>query len=278
MQPHPELFHFAEQDPHTADPWADLPHDVAQRIAEIVAENLASGRAQRVVGAWEQGSTGAGESAPQLPCSLLAAYRERVTAIYLQEHERVAALAQGEHAAWGVLFQQLAQRAYHMLLCTGVAAEQAQLEACDFAQQACETIFRQRFPYDVPFDAWATLILKNHIRWRDARSQDLTDRDPGVLSLDCLGRGGGEGDLSLHDLLADPSGASAFDCVEVQERLLQAIGQLRSRAQQQVIIDTFFYELDDGEIAERLGKSRNAVQILRHRALKGLREILGSDQ
>ena len=256
----------------------DLPEDIARRIAEIVARNIASGRAQRVMKVWNYGGVGAeGQQAvtdghAEEP---LRAYQERVMAIYLREHARVEALAQGDRGAWEALFQSLRHRAYCMLLRMGMSVEQAENEAGDFAQQACEIIFQQRFPFDVAFDAWATLILKRLILQHRTRSRDLADRVPCLVSLDLLD--GDRGEISLYEFLANPLGVSPFDRVEVQERLLQAIGQLRSQAQQQVIIDTFFYELDDETIAQRLGKTRSAIQLLRHRALKRLRSILGVD-
>jgi DNA-directed RNA polymerase specialized sigma24 family protein len=41
-----------------------------------------------------------------------------------------------------------------------------------------------------------------------------------------------------------------------------------------VIQDTFLRELDDAQIARRLGKSKQAVYNLRHRALARLQKIL----
>jgi len=236
-----------------------------KRITDIVSQNIASGRAQRVMAGQST------EGRRQLPLEI---YIDRVVNSYLQEYSRVEALAAQNEAAWTELFQQLASRAYNMLLRLQVPPGRARSEAVDFAQATCELIFSHPFPCDVSFDAWSTRILKNCILWRYTRSQDLTDREPRILSLDCPGRDEVGDDFSLYDLLADDAGESAFERLEVQEWLIQAIGRLRSRAQQQVIIDTFFYELSDEEIAQRLGKSRQAVYNLRFRALQRLKQIL----
>jgi RNA polymerase sigma factor (sigma-70 family) len=159
-----------------------------------------------------------------------------------------------------------------------VPAAQAESEAADFAQQTCEAIHIHPFPYDVSFDAWTARILKNNILQRYTRSKDVTDRNPGTVSLDRSATVEREDDFSLYNLLADESTTSAFDRVDVREWLLGAIADLKSQAQQQVILDTFFYELDDGEIARRLGKTRNAVHILRHRALQHLKQILSQEE
>jgi RNA polymerase sigma factor (sigma-70 family) len=239
--------------------------EFVRRITDIVSQNVASGRAQRVMAGQSI------EGREELP---FETYIDRVVNFYLREHSRVEALAARNEVAWTELLEQLAGRAYNILLRLQVPPGRARGEAADFAQAACEVIFSYPFPYDVSFDAWATRLLKNCILWRYTRSQDLIDREPRILSLDRPGGSETDGDFSLYDLLADDSGASAFKRFEVREWLIQAIARLRSRAQQQVIIDTFFYELSDEEIAKRLGKSKQAVYNLRHRALKRLKQIL----
>lgn len=238
--------------------------EFVSHITDIVSQNVASGRAQRVMaGRFIEGREG----------SPLETYVDRVIDCYLREHNRIEALADGNRAAWTELFEQLAGRAYNILLRLQVPPGWARGEASDFAQEACEVIFSHPFPYDVSFDAWATRILKNCILGRYTRSQDLVDREPGILSLDRPSQEVGD-DFSLYDLLTDDSGTSVFDRLEVREWLIQAIARLGSRAQQQVIIDTFFYELSDEEIAQRLDKTRQAVYNLRFRALRRLKQIL----
>lgn len=263
---------------------------LVERIADIVSRNLASGRARRAMavsrGAEGQGGRGVEEQGrthlcPSAPLPLgtevggpLEAYIDRVIAAYLREHRRVERLAARDEATWTELYERLASQAYYMLLRWQVPAARAADEAHDLAQQICEVIFSHPFPYDVPFDAWSTRILTNRILYRHTRSQDLMDREPGILSLDRPGRDATDDDFSLYDLLADESGESAFESVEVQERLIQAIAGLRSTAQQQVIIYTYFYELSDDEIARDLDKSKQAIYNLRYRALRRLKQIL----
>jgi RNA polymerase sigma factor (sigma-70 family) len=238
--------------------------ELVRHVTGIVSRNVASGRAR--------GGT-AGQSTKE-EVLLPETYIDRVVNSYLREHGRVEALAAQDEAAWTELLEQLTGRAYNILLRSQVPPGRARGEAADFAQETCEVIFNHPFPYDVSFDAWATRILKNRILWRDTRSQDLIDRKPGILSLDRPGQSETGDDFSLYALLADGSGTAVFERLEVREWLIQAIACLRSRAQQQVIIDGFFYELSDEEIAKRLGRTRQAVYNLRHRALQGLKEIL----
>jgi RNA polymerase sigma factor (sigma-70 family) len=276
---------------------------LTERVAEIVARNLASGRAQRMMRAGEQRTHGEGETrrrgdmeasdlsvsprprvpasanAPQLPSpsAPLEAYVDRVIASYLQEHHRVERLAAGDEVTWNRLGEQLARRAQAMLLRRQVPGDRAASLAADFAQETCEIIYSHSFPYDVSFDGWSTLILKNRILGRYTRSPDLIDRQV-IQSLDRPSGGDASDHFSLYDLLVDPAGDAAFERTEVQALLIQAIAHLPSPAQRAVIIDTYFYELGDQEIARRLGRSRQAVYNLRHRALRNLRRILADER
>jgi RNA polymerase sigma factor (sigma-70 family) len=54
--------------------------------------------------------------------------------------------------------------------------------------------------------------------------------------------------------------------------LLAAIATLPDRRQRMVVLWGYLAELDDDEIAQRLGITRNYVHQLRHRALTNLRK------
>ncbi len=146
-------------------------------------------------------------------------------------------------------------------------------EAIEFAQAACEAIFRSTFPCDVSFDAWATLVLKNVIWQRYQRSRDVLDRTSTVESLERPPQSKTGDTFSLHELLADPN-AAVFEHHEVREWLLDALEQLPSTTQERVLIDLYFNERSIPEVAHRLGRSVQAVYNLKHRALLELRSIL----
>lgn len=231
------------------------------QIGQIVARNFESGRIHRVVG-----------RTPAVSTERLEPYIDQVIAVFLAEHERVERLALPEGDEWARLFRQLTNRAAAML--TRIRQSPATAaEAIDFAQAACEAIFQHTFPYDVSFDAWATLILKNLILQRYTRSRDILDRNPTVESLDSLPTLMIGKSLSLHDLLADSS-AGVFERRDIQDWLLQAISRLTSQAQQQVIIALYFDNRTESEIAHHLGRSVQSVYNLKHRALRHLKEIL----
>lgn len=237
----------------------DLSHAaLIQRITAIVARNVQSGRAQRVLAT----------TAPEQ----IERYIDRVIATFIVEHDRLDRLAAGEADAWTRLFQQLAQRAQWLLNRITTSPATAP-EAIEFAQAACEAIFRSTFPYDVSFDAWATLVLKNIIWQRYQRSRDLLDRNSQVESLEGAPTAEPGTEFSLHELLADPS-ADVFDQPEVREWLLSALDQLSSVTQERVLIELYFNERSIPEVAQRLGRSVQAVYNLKHRALLELKSIL----
>lgn len=263
---------------------------VEKRVAGIVLRNIASGRARRVLAGGRasgrskgrrevpRSSGGNGEcSSPSVQDTALAAYVDQVTETYLREHRRVEALVREDAQAWNDVFKQVAARAYSILCRYNVPAARARTEAQDDAQHVCEIIFKTPFPYDVSFDAWTTVILRNCILQRRTRSPDLMDRENTMMSLDRPSSEADTQDFSLYQLLEDASSTDPLEQIAVQEWLLQAIGRLPSDAQQQVIIDTYFYGIDSDEIACRLGRSTQAVYNLRHRALKRLRKILSKN-
>jgi len=244
-----------------------------ERIMAIVIRNIASGRAARVMAT---SSAAAGFSSPDLlPGDDLVVplqrYIDRVASFFFQERQRVDGLAAGEEAAWTQLQTTLTERAMHILARLPASAAH---DAADFAQETCAIIFEQTFPFDVPFDAWAALILRNQILARRTRSRDPSDRDPDLASLDQPKMAEADPPFSLYDLVSDASKIDDFARVEVQEWLLTAIARLPTEPQRQVIIGSYFYEWSDEEIAARLSKTRQAVYNLRHRALCFLKKLL----
>ncbi len=247
-----------------AEQLAALPFSRAvliQRITGIVSHNGQSGRAQRVIAA----------TGPVTPHQL-DGYIDRVIATFLREAPRLDRLSAADETEWAQLFKQLTQRAQSMLSRVDASPATAP-EAIEFAQAACEAIFRTTFPFDVSFDAWATLILRNIIRQRYERSRDLLDRNSEVESLERPPHTETENSLALHELLADPN-ANVFEQREVRDWLLNALDLLPSVIQERVLIDLYFNDRSIPEVAQRLGRSVQAVYNLKHRALRELKHIL----
>jgi RNA polymerase sigma factor (sigma-70 family) len=118
-----------------------------------------------------------------------------------------------------------------------------------------------------------TTILKNLVLAHYTRNGDVLNQPTAPESLDAADRMIASTGNPLGELLADTHALAPFEKIENQTVLLNAIAQL-SPTQRQVIQDTFLRELDDAQIARRLGKSKQAIYNLRHRALARLQQIL----
>jgi len=237
-----------------------------ETVSNILQTNLSNGRAQYALG----------NDATEITDICLQQYGLRVATHYWMEHKRMTALIAGDKKLWEELRRRFMHRAYHVLCAyAGLSPAAAYGQAPDHAQEACQRILRGRYPYDVPFYAWATRILINCVLERLNRSGDLLDRGSFVefdaehpLTVNSSSRGYGESWQALN------SRGNFPEDIEKRHLILDAIAQLSSEAQRQVILLDFFYEWEDTKIAEALDKTCQAVYNLRHRALRGLKEVL----
>jgi DNA-directed RNA polymerase specialized sigma24 family protein len=78
----------------------------------------------------------------------------------------------------------------------------------------------------------------------------------------------------LYALLSDLGASSALDDADARLMLAEALGGLASEDQRQVILRQLAGERDE-QIAEALGRSKQAIYNLRHRALRALRRLIG---
>jgi len=232
------------------------------RVIQIVQTNLNNGRFERF----------AASRSRRVPLTLVD-YIDIVLLHVAEEHRRVDALEKGDATEWDRLCNLLARRAYRMVQHFRNVVDMP-AAALDFANEACLIIFDECYPFDVSFDAWASTILKNLILTRYTRGTDIMDRT-GIESLDAPVFIADEyAGNTLGELFADKQSLAPFEKIENQTLLLNAIAQLQSPVQRQVVKDTYLRELDDAQIAQRLGKSKQAIYNLRHRALLRLRRIL----
>lgn len=256
------------------------------QVEKIFIRNYSSGRAQRVMGQPPFCQSAGQHSAEfaQTPCAApeLPAwqfdYLQKIVLTYRQESVRLQALAAGDQTTWQLLSRRLVDSAYKLLLRKGIHAAAAAEMAPDMAQQTCLRIYLSYFPCDVAFDTWTHVILKNQILHRFTRSRDLLDRQPYIESFDALQAEMEDQHAFVPVSQLSPCASSPiapnFAQIEDMEWLANALAQLPSAERRAVIIYTYFCGLSDEEIALALGKSKNAVHTLRHRALKQLHRIL----
>ncbi len=240
---------------------SDLPAGFVEQVVRCVVENFAVGRFRRF-------SFRRGVSHPPT----LAEYVDQVILHTRREYARVQALERRDDVEWNQLRQFLFQRACRMV--QHLRGVEGRDEARDFAQQACEVIYRERYPFDVSFDAWAATILKNLIQAHHTRSHDVLNPSRPPFSLDDRKSAPESSAIPWSEVLPNPHAPAEFERIEDRMVLLDAIAQLRSKAQRDIIVGAFLGELSDEQLARQLRKSKQAVYNLRLRALARLKEIL----
>lgn len=192
------------------------------------------------------------------------AYAYRVAAGYEEQHMYVQALECGELQVWKELRAWL-QRTAQAILCGKYNLYQTALsyEADECVQWSCEIIYTTRFPYDVVFHAWARRILENtihqHHRQAAARRCDFFDDLATSSSLN-------DTRITVIQEYEIPDPRRSLEAWELTNLIIDLISRLQSKSQQEVMRLTCFYDLDDVEIARRMGKSVQAVHNLRNRA------------
>lgn len=231
-----------------------------ERVIRIVRTNLARRRFERF----------AGNSSPAP--SVLGDYIDRILSTMCLEQSRILALEIGDRDAWLELRDHLMRRASRMI--ERLDRRESAGLAADLANQVCLIVFEEPYPFDVAFEAWITVILKNLVLARVTRSTDALDRKHPLDSLDVVRKSESGEAITLSDLVTDDKSLAQFEKADNRIMLQKAIEQLPSAPQRLVIQYSFLDELDDDEIARRLGKSKQAVYNLRQRALVRLKEIL----
>ncbi|MBI4673231.1 MAG: hypothetical protein HY741_16390 [Chloroflexi bacterium] len=189
-------------------------------------------------------------------------YLDQLLDYWLDEIERWDRLCHGDRETFDMLRRHFEHAANAMLY----RGQSYRLdEAQDFAQRALIQIVRVGYPFDVPFDGWALLILKRMI-WLDGRSHDLLDHNSTSLDAPHL-QGVAQDPLPI----ADPLAELFFCAVEERDLLLRALRRLTPRYAKLIALISEGWS--DEEIARYFNTSRANVQTLRHRARVQLLKI-----
>lgn len=241
---------------------SDLPAGFEVQVVQSVEKNLAVSRFKRF-----------SFRSDVFHRPTLTDYVDQVVLHTRREYARVQALERRDDVEWDRLWQSLFQRACRMMQHFRAGLE-GRDEARDFAQQACEVIYQERYPFDISFEAWAATILKNLILAHYTRSPDVLGQPWPPPPFDERESERDGSAIPWIEVLPNRQAPVDFERTEDKMVLLGAIEQLQSKAQRKVVIGTFLEELSDEQIARQLGKSIQAVYNLRSRALARLKEIL----
>ncbi len=224
--------------------------DVARQLRPILLTNLERGRIQTF-------TEGRGDQTP--------AYVEYVATNFIALHAYLHQLQiERSTAAWDPLFKRMQTWAYNFFLRKNFAADDHTLElAMECATEAANILLTAHFPYDTDFDPWAHTIVSHTCRKYIDQSLKKSIVPDGQK-------------VELNDELPDhrepPLEMQALH-KELGEQLDWALAQL-SEARRTVIQLWYFDEFEPLEIAQKLGKSMNAIYGLHFNALADLRKIL----
>ena len=245
MAVHPELACVAE-----AELWIE-------RAVTILAANVASGRFASAC-RHEQDSS--------LP---LARYAQQVLSRLVAEWERVEGLRVGDDLGWTTVLKRMERQAYFWLGPTG-REEWAKWEARDAAARTTADLWdwlqHNTFPFDVTFDRWAERALRYRltttVRFQRRHARHVVDS----LDRPCFEDGSTFGErLPTDDM------NRWLDRETKREALRQGCARLDQR-QAHILHRWYVDGWSVDEIAAETRLEVNHIYVLKHRAIKKLRE------
>lgn len=200
-----------------------------------------------------------------------ADYVRHVADHYEQWHDHVHAVQVEKRSdVWQPLYEQLQQWAFRLLPRMGYPAyvdrddHRQQAYAC--AAKAALVLIDAYFPYDVDFEAWAYVLLRNVARKHMERDvKPRLEAQKKEVELDAWD--------SWQQNLFDPAGEKGQRLIELRIDLLRMVAQLTTEDRRQFILLYYFEEQPFKQIAAQMNKSPNALYKLHSDALENLRKI-----
>lgn len=221
--------------------------EIGEAVGQVLLANLAEGRVEKFLNSGTSQTVGE--------------YGHRVCNYYKEHHDYIRELQAEEVDAWKELLIKLRKWAYAFIRKKGVPVQADRFQiAEDCANEAGARLANIRFPYDIHYDSWACRVDQNvclnYIR-RHTDKLEYVDLD--LSETDEWLRAFSNPDRTTHS--------------DNRIDLLAAIEQLGSEDRQHFIYLHYFEGKSFSEIADILGRTKNALYKLHFDALENLRKI-----
>lgn len=260
-EPGEALIHQCARRVRVCCPHVDLHQgDTAHRAAQIITQNR-----RRIPG-----------DHPTDPATgVPTAYVDAVLRTLLAEGPRIAALRAGDDVAWAAMLSLIAHRVRARLrhiYVSGVYLTPFDDLADDLTLRCTARIWERldAYPFDTPLDAWISRFVRFEV---SAALRKATFRhNARARSLDAPLTPHAPNTPSLGDLL--PDGHSARLAERLDVRLTVEAGLSTLPPDQREVVQRGLDGQPVSDIARIMGRTRNAVYVLRHRALSALREFI----
>jgi RNA polymerase sigma factor (sigma-70 family) len=166
---------------------------------------------------------------------------------------------------WNPLFRKMQHWAYSWWLKHNFPpGVETFLIAQDCAAEAAAALVNAHFPFDTDFEAWAVVLVQYICLQKISQLNRLKSIPDYNL-------------VELDEALTDKSGfadSNQENQDNIRDQLIEAIEHYINGLRKQVILMHYFDGLPFYEIAERLGRSRNAIYKAHFDALESLRKLL----
>jgi RNA polymerase sigma factor (sigma-70 family) len=254
IQPEDEAARKKEIDDLLSELSIELGENLLAEIKGILYSNLARSRINKFI---EQNPIELKDYV-SLVISMHERYRDQVRLIQIEKSN--------DH--WIVLKRQLDRWAYRFLSKKGLPPTPATFKlAQDYATEASITVLRAHFPYDTSFESWAYVLLR-YVCLRQFEKANKKSNVPDHLLVEL------NEDLSQ---ISDPEAGEFEQKTGRRQQIEAALEQVSTERMRQVIRLYYYEGLSYSEIAERWGKTVNAVYKAHFDALKDLRKILNEE-
>ena len=193
-------------------------------------------------------------------------YVLRVAGYFEDYHDQVRSIqVDKSNEKWVSFKRKLDFWAFRFLCKKGFSSSRNTFKlARDYATEAAITIMKAHFPYDIGFDSWAYVLLRN-VCLQQFEKANKKSKVPNHLLVELN-----------EDLwqIADPDAGEVEKSTGRQQQIEDAIGMISTERMRQVIRLYYFEGLSYQEIADRWGKTINSVYKAHFDALQDLRKIL----